>query len=601
MKNIKNYKEFLFEAAPRIANDLQYWLKKGKKGKECRIYTHNDLDGIYSGIVMKNYLLKHGFKIDGYGIIEYTEGWRGFILDKSYINIALDYAESVDGVDVYIDHHVSNDSGIEYDQFAIKGKTGSAYELICRVLGQPTDESILSVIDMIDAAKYSEYKVDVSKIMDWEDEETGEKLFKNKLEFAAVFNQMLKRGDHKTIIEIIANCKEPSIYNIFRLYKLFYPENNPITRGAATGVPKEFLPDSLKRLQQVKTRTRGSLLGPKTFIANQEQFKRLFSEDKVIYITPKPTEEDPEPEPIPKEITKIVPKGYQILGQMIFVPTGTWANALRARAIIEKDLNDRDIPDVNYKVTGEFEEELKSMNGEELEVIGDITKHLPNQDLDIKKILTDEDKKDLEGIKGVVVIKGNDVYLKAKQPLFWIMLQYGGSLQVASFRDLKKYDRKYLPKKNGKTIDDLGKYCDNLLAEIKKIAAYQCEDTKSGGHPGIGNISNIKGYVKAGNYKGVRYLDLFKNKMIQDLSGIPWNDEKMAWGDRDEPKQPVKPLEVNRKFIPTDEIRSIKDAERTMGEWRRQYGSDSDDGVMTPDELKEIEKETKPKRKKKED
>ncbi len=58
---IKKYNQFIEktfeEAAPRIPNSPEYWTKKlGKKGKDVMIYTHDDLDGIFSAIAIKKYL-----------------------------------------------------------------------------------------------------------------------------------------------------------------------------------------------------------------------------------------------------------------------------------------------------------------------------------------------------------------------------------------------------------------------------------------------------------------------------------------------------------------------------------------------------------------
>ena len=48
-----------------------------------------------------------------------------------------------------------------------KKKTASAYEAICQSLGVPQDSLTLSVIDMIDAAKYQDYGVDWSRLLDF--------------------------------------------------------------------------------------------------------------------------------------------------------------------------------------------------------------------------------------------------------------------------------------------------------------------------------------------------------------------------------------------------------------------------------------------------
>ena len=51
--------------------------------------------------------------------------------------------------------------------------------------------------------------------------------------------------------------------------------------------------------------------------------------------------------------------------------------------------------------------------------------------------------------------------------------------------------------------------------------------------------------------------------------GIPWNDETMNWGDKDETPQAPKELVVNRKFIPVDEIKTPKEAELFMDQFNK--------------------------------
>ena len=99
------FNEFLLESAPRIPKSEEYWKKKGKTGKDVCLIFHDDMDGVVSAVIMKNYLLNQGFKIKQYGIINYQEGWEAFKINSQLITIALDFAEDIPGVDVYVDHH----------------------------------------------------------------------------------------------------------------------------------------------------------------------------------------------------------------------------------------------------------------------------------------------------------------------------------------------------------------------------------------------------------------------------------------------------------------------------------------------------------------
>jgi len=588
MKNYKNFTTKLNESAPRIPNSEDYWIKKGKVGKEVMIYFHDDLDGIYSATVMKNYLEGKGFKIHGYGIVNYQEGWNTTTLDPKYINIALDYAENTDGIDVYMDHHGSFDledvKNREKNRGSVKTETTSAYEGICDQLGIPIDGSIQNVIDMVDSAKYDDYEIEQEVLLDFDF-----KKFKSKLEFAAAFNQMLKRSDHKTFIEVVANSTDmaPSIYNVYRLFRLLYPSNNmnlwavkKAAKNAGFGTDidayikhlklndkellksfqKDFIEDAQWRLKTMQERTRGKGRFSKETIRSQREFWNKFH-------TPR----------------GMKPEGYQILGNMVFVPSGTWANALRARAIVEKDMEkittklDEEygksnglIPTIEFIIDKKspLYSDLETRIGQKLELIGDISYDGNKTNIKIIEDLTDIETKK-EGIKGIIDKDGETLLFRAKQPIFWVLLQYGNTFQVASYHKLENYDENYLPKlKDGTTVGNLGKYCEVLLKNFETYFgldpnAVDGVTTVAGGHKGIGSISNVFGRATK-IYPGTRFLDLIKNKMIQDLSGIPWPDLKMTWGDESEERKPFKPTEseMNKKSVLASDIRKAQDIQK---------------------------------------
>lgn len=557
MLNYKGFTTKINESAPAIPTSVDYWKSKGKDGKQVMLYFHNDLDGVFSAIVTQNWLKNKGFDIVGYGLVEYQEGWKKTTLNPKYINIALDYAEDVPGIDCYMDHHGNFIEGDFRGSKSIKTATGSAFEGICRQLGVPTDSLTLDVIDMVDSAKYDEYKVDIKDVLNFNYD-----TFKNsktpKLTFAGAFNQLLKRSDYKTFIEVVANATTgPSIYNIFRLFKIFYPKNNPIV-SRSHGIKsirgyKDLLSDASDRLDRMERQTIGS--GQKTYISSQKEFKEMWSEPVINKKTG-------------VEGIKIKPSGYQILGQLVFVPTGTWANPIRARAIVEKAITENDLPDVTYNVVGPLAEQVSSMNKKHVELIGDIEKLNATQaNLTVKKIIGPDD--DLEGIKGYVEVVGNNIKFHAKQPLFWIMLQYGGSLQVCSFHKLDKYAKEYLPVlKDGTRVEDLGEYTEKLLNIFKMELWYNNQNTKAGGHPGIGNISDIGGTYEGTifkNLQGVKFIDLFKNKMIQDLSLIPWPDLGMIWNEAPESSK-TKETNMDHRVLMLDDIRKLNKNSRLSKE-----------------------------------
>ena len=459
------------EAAPRLPVKEDYWLKKGKKGKQVALYTHDDMDGIFCAIEMQKWLRNKGFEIVKYGILNYSEGWKYTTIDPELINVVLDFAnmpgdERDDMIDYYLDHHgIFTPEELEkYKSSPVqKKKTASAYEAVCQALGVPQDSLTIDVIDMIDAAKYAEYGVSWQRLLDFN--LTDIKKSKNRrLEFAAAFNQFLKRGDTRTLLSVIYNCNDASIYSIFNVMKSVYSEHNVIPSGPKKGQKKEFMVDSLWRLGEMQKKTRGTKTDKVKF-QSQEEFVSQFG-----------------------GYGRVRTDGYQLIGKLAFVPTGTWANALRARTIVEKDFLDGKLPE---------------------------------------------------------------------EPDF-ILLQYGGTLQVCSYKKMNEIEK--LPVLKGNiVVDDLGKYMTNLLDNFKKHLGYHDPDTSigqdeitvSGGHGGIGSISNIFGNCKVSPYVGCRFIDMFKNKIITDLSGVPFQ-LGLSWGEPSEYRG--KDPDMNNKVIPTEDI-----------------------------------------------
>jgi len=474
------FDEFLFESAPRLPKSEEYWKKKGKSGKDVCLIFHDDMDGIVSAIIMKNYLINQGFKIKQYGVINYQEGWEAFRINSNLIIIALDFADDIPGVDVYVDHHGSFEEDVRLTQkkASVKTATGSAAEGIAQQLGVPFSKDVKEWIDMIDSAKYDEYNVDIRNILNL-DIKSYAKSKEGKLELAAAVNQMMKRGDDKTLMEIVNSCQEPSIYNIFRLFKLFYPKNNP---DFMSGNETEFVSSGRDRLKTMQSKTRGKL--DKGYHADETKIvynsMKKFWADFAVEVKDQPGK------------WQLMPGGYQIIGNLMYVPSGTWANALRAKAIFNQDLDNGIVPD---------------------------------------------DPK-----------------------LNFVLLQYGNTLQVADIRTkIKNMDKDDLPKyKNGKPIDNLGKYCEGLLKNFVEHLDYQDERTVSGGHDGIGTISNIFGKCLKEGYEDSSFLDMFKNKMISDISGVNF-PVNTPWNEKDGEVASVKPEDINKKLRDIDDIRSEDD------------------------------------------
>jgi hypothetical protein len=487
-------------SAPRISNKEEYWKRKGKtsmlnkKGektyKNVMLWTHDDLDGIYSAGLLKNYLISKNFNIIGYGIVNYQEGWKFSNIDTSVINMCVDFASNHPNIDVYIDHH-GESFGDENSDYAIKTATNSAFEGVNLQCGLPNDMLSLATVDMVDSARYEHYNVKFTDIIHF-DFQTALKSENPKLTFAGMVNQYLKRADHNTLIEVIHNIKDVSIYAIYHSLKEFYSGNNLTKEGER----KSFLEDGKYRLETMSKRTRGINQTKKVY-KTQDEFVKANSFNNTINL---------------KE------KGYQLLGNLCFVPSNTWCNAIRIKSILEEDINKGLIENnIDYIL-------LQYGNTLQMVSFGKETKHKPRYNIpqtELKEMFLKDDKVKLE----------DDLYVKY--------------------------------------IEDFGEYMNYLLDNFKEKLNYQDpstyvskgeEDgggliTKSGGHVGIGSISNLNGYVKEGAFKNMKYIDLCKNKIIKDISNIEWNNMKVSWTDTDNNYKAVKEPEKNFRVLMVDDIR----------------------------------------------
>ena len=508
-------------SAPRIPNDIKFWRNKGKTGKDVAIFFHDDFDGLMSAVIMKLYLEAHGYTIKQAGVINYQQSWAAFNLDKSLINIAVDFSEDHPDVDIYIDHHgvFEPEIALKQKRYAVKTisriengtkisyPSGSAAYAVAFHLGLPVTQEMIW-IDMIDTANYSGYGIDVTTILDM-DWDKIKKTKNPKLSFAACFNQEIKRGDYQTLLEVFKAAKSTSLYQFYRLFKLFYPYNNIHYR---TGENIDFKISAENRMRQVKNRGRGQKdndpnsifdekgkLNPSYNIDSRGQItKRVITSPTEMHhlFNAEVTENKYKPiDPDNPETGKfkISPRGYQIIGNLVFVPSGTWLNPIRIKSLVTKDRK-----------------------------LGIIKKGLQ---------------------------------------LNYVFLQYGNTIQITDFDvRLDKIDPNQLIKTNDNyIINHLGDYMIFVVKQFRGKPDYKEERTYCGGHKGIGTISNIFGICQKGRITSLKvnmkYLDLMKNKVIRDLSGLPKWSMSFIWNDFMDSKAATDEA-VNTRLKNTEDLRN---------------------------------------------
>jgi len=134
-----------------------------KKYKKAKIYFHQDADGVFSAIAMKEYLKQYNIKtVDAemiqYGDLEYNVKKT----PKSELPVLVDFGHNKINMKIYTDHHDHSD---DERKSSIKGqskslpKTPSNIQYISQTMSpkdifSAKDVKILSTIDSADFARY---------------------------------------------------------------------------------------------------------------------------------------------------------------------------------------------------------------------------------------------------------------------------------------------------------------------------------------------------------------------------------------------------------------------------------------------------------------
>jgi hypothetical protein len=186
---------------------LQNINKLAERYKKCVIYYHQDLDGVFSAIAMREYLKSYGIQIVGSEWTQY--GPRTFANDikpwaDDTMMVLVDFANGSPYFTVATDHH---DRQIDFDKVkASHGRTSpSNAETIDRIIASnsafPQDD--LDAVSMIDSAGYLKHgitpeEVTKSTMSELEDGKTLAGLTKNKAMLANLVNRLILSYKNKT-------------------------------------------------------------------------------------------------------------------------------------------------------------------------------------------------------------------------------------------------------------------------------------------------------------------------------------------------------------------------------------------------------------------
>jgi hypothetical protein len=186
---------------------LQNINKLAERYKKCVIYYHQDLDGVFSAIAMREYLKSYGIQIVGSEWTQY--GPRTFANDikpwaDDTMMVLVDFANGSPYFTIATDHH---DRQIDFDKVkASHGRTSpSNAETIDRIIASnsafPQDD--LDAVSMIDSAGYLKHgitpeEVTKSTMSELEQGKTLAGLTKNKAMLANLVNRLILSYKNKT-------------------------------------------------------------------------------------------------------------------------------------------------------------------------------------------------------------------------------------------------------------------------------------------------------------------------------------------------------------------------------------------------------------------
>ena len=212
-------KNIILESGLRDINDLSNRYKKAK------IYFHQDLDGVTTGLAMKHYLENNGIKVVDAEVIQY--GDREFAIKKTdatgdVMPVLVDFAHGKPMFIIHTDHH-DRQAGAEDTKTKSFRASKSNVETISQVISPKdifTQEDIL-LISMVDSAGFAKNEVSIDEVINYLFElDKNKSLQQNKTALGLVTNKLLLAFKNKpNFLETIVLEAQPSLMSILNVIK----------------------------------------------------------------------------------------------------------------------------------------------------------------------------------------------------------------------------------------------------------------------------------------------------------------------------------------------------------------------------------------------
>ena len=189
---------------------------------KAKIYFHQDLDGVTTALVMKNYLENNGIKVVDSEIIQY--GDKEFAVKKmdakgDTMPVLVDFAHGKPMFVVHTDHHDSQ-SGVEKDTSTSFRPSRSNVATLSQVMSPkdifPSED--ITLISTVDSADFARFGLEPQDIMNFIFKLQKDKgLQKNKMALGLATNKLLLAYKNKPgFLEELVMTSTPSLLNIFQ-------------------------------------------------------------------------------------------------------------------------------------------------------------------------------------------------------------------------------------------------------------------------------------------------------------------------------------------------------------------------------------------------
>ena len=189
------------------------------------IVTHQDSDGVFSGIGMKKYFENYGFKVVDVQIIQY--GDKEWSLKKSDPNDKIlyclcDFAHGKPMFTIHLDHH-DTQAGVEQGTATNFKSSRSNVETISQSVSpkdifSPEDITLISTVDSADYAKYDITPEEVMNYLFKLDKDKS--LQRNKMLMGLVVNKLLLAYKNKPgFLESLVMNSNPSLLSVLNNIK----------------------------------------------------------------------------------------------------------------------------------------------------------------------------------------------------------------------------------------------------------------------------------------------------------------------------------------------------------------------------------------------